>query len=63
MNLVAPGVVDTDINAAWLRDNAEAAEFVKSGNAMKKVTQPVDVAEVIGSADSERIANNYRADY
>ena len=48
VNLVAPGVVDTDINAAWLRDNAEAAEFVKSGNAMKKVTQPEDVAEVIG---------------
>ena len=48
VNLVAPGVVDTDINAAWLRNNAEAAEFVKSGNAMKKVTQPEDVAEVIG---------------
>ena len=48
VNVIAPGVVDTDINAGWLRGNQEAAEAVRNDNAMKKLACPEDVAEVIG---------------
>ena len=48
VNVIAPGVVDTDINAGWLRDNQDAAEAARKDNAMKKLARPEDVAEVIG---------------
>lgn len=48
VNVLAPGVVDTDINASWLRGNQEAAEATREGSAVKKLARPEDVAEVIG---------------
>lgn len=48
VNVVAPGVVDTDINAGWLRGNAEAAESTREGSAVKKLASPEDMAEVVG---------------
>ncbi|WP_295557368.1 SDR family oxidoreductase [uncultured Hyphomicrobium sp.] len=47
VNAVAPGVIDTDMAAAFARDPA-AAEFVKSKQSLKRIGQPDDIAEVVG---------------
>lgn len=46
-NVIAPGVVDTDLNANWLRGNAEAAEYTKSATALGKIANPQDIAQSI----------------
>jgi 3-oxoacyl-[acyl-carrier protein] reductase len=48
VNVIAPGVVDTDINAGWLRGNPDAADSTREGNAVKKLALPDDMAEVVG---------------
>lgn len=48
VNVIAPGVVDTDINAGWLRGNQDAVESTREGNAVKKLAVPEDMAEVVG---------------
>jgi len=47
VNSVAPGVIDTDVNAAWLRGNpqAEAAEAALA--ALGRIGQPEDVADIV----------------
>ncbi|WP_072395949.1 SDR family oxidoreductase [Hyphomicrobium sp. CS1GBMeth3] len=47
VNAVAPGVIDTDMAAAFARDPA-AAEFVKSKQALKRIGKPEDIADVVG---------------
>jgi len=47
VNAVAPGTLDTDVNANWLRGNSEAEEFVSGQAALGRVGQPGDVADVI----------------
>lgn len=47
VNAVAPGVVDTDINAAWLRDNPAAIAGVSATSALGRVGQPGDIASVV----------------
>lgn len=47
VNVVAPGVVDTDINAGWLRGNQDAADATRDGSAVKKLARPEDMAEVV----------------
>lgn len=46
VNAVAPGVVDTDINA-WLRGNEEAIENVVADSALGRLGQPEDIAGVV----------------
>lgn len=53
VNAVAPGVVDTDINAAWLRDNAAAIKAVSESSALGRVGQPNDIAGVVAFLASE----------
>ncbi|GAA4101502.1 MULTISPECIES: SDR family NAD(P)-dependent oxidoreductase [Streptomyces] len=48
VNLLAPGVVDTNINAGWLRDNDEAAAATRATSALGKIAKPADIAEIIG---------------
>lgn len=48
VNLLAPGVVDTNINAGWLRGNEAAAEATRATSALGKIAKPEDIAEVIG---------------
>lgn len=53
VNAVAPGVIDTDINAGWLRNNPEAMESVAQSTALGRVGQPDDVAGVVSFLASE----------
>lgn len=47
VNAVAPGVIDTDMAAAFARDPA-ASEAVKGKQALKRIGQPEDIADVVG---------------
>ncbi|MTI46160.1 NAD(P)-dependent dehydrogenase (short-subunit alcohol dehydrogenase family) [Roseibium hamelinense] len=47
VNAVAPGVVDTDINASWLRGNQDAIDYVSASSALGRVGQPDDIASVV----------------
>lgn len=53
VNAVAPGVIDTDMNAAWLRGNDAARQSVAELSALGRVGQPSDVAEVVGFLASD----------
>ncbi|MFF8591846.1 SDR family oxidoreductase [Streptomyces sp. NPDC015220] len=53
VNAVAPGIIDTDMNAAWLRGN-EAAEKSAAGlSALGRVGRPEDVADVVAFLASD----------
>ncbi|MFI9508754.1 SDR family oxidoreductase [Nocardia sp. NPDC052566] len=52
VNAVAPGVIDTDMNAAWLR-NPAAEEMVAGFSPLRRVGQPADIADVIGFLASD----------
>lgn len=47
VNVVAPGVVDTDINAGWLHGNEEAAAGTRASSALGKIAEADDIAEVV----------------
>ncbi len=47
VNAVAPGVIDTDMAAAIARDPT-IAEAVKGKQALKRIGQPNDIADVVG---------------
>lgn len=47
VNAVAPGVIETDMSAAFARDPA-MAEAVKGKQALKRIGQPEDIADVVG---------------
>lgn len=47
VNAVAPGIVDTDINAAWLRGNEEAWAGAAALSALGRVGEPADIADVV----------------
>ncbi|MEV7280774.1 SDR family oxidoreductase [Streptomyces sp. NPDC093111] len=47
VNAVAPGIVDTDINAGWLRGNEEARAGAAAMSALGKVGEPADIADVV----------------
>ncbi|MEU8800531.1 SDR family oxidoreductase [Spirillospora sp. NPDC048819] len=53
VNSVAPGIVDTDTNAGWLRGNAEAEAYAASLAALGRVGQPEDIAGVVAFLASE----------
>jgi 3-oxoacyl-[acyl-carrier protein] reductase len=47
VNSVAPGIVDTDVNAGWLRGNAVAEAHAASLAALGRVGQPEDIADIV----------------
>ena len=53
VNSVAPGIVDTDVNAAWLRGNPQAQAYAASLAALGRVGQPTDIADVVAFLASE----------
>jgi NAD(P)-dependent dehydrogenase (short-subunit alcohol dehydrogenase family) len=53
VNSVAPGVVDTDINAGWLRGNDEAQAGVAASSALGRVGQPDDIAAIVAFLASD----------
>jgi 3-oxoacyl-[acyl-carrier protein] reductase len=46
VNAVAPGAVDTDMNASWLRADA-GRTMLMSRQALKKIAEPPDIADAI----------------
>ncbi|MFD8756745.1 SDR family oxidoreductase [Kitasatospora sp. NPDC059577] len=53
VNSVAPGIVDTDVNAGWLRGNPAAQAHAASVAALGRVGQPEDVADVVAFLASD----------
>ncbi|MCX5198704.1 SDR family oxidoreductase [Streptomyces sp. NBC_00249] len=53
VNSVAPGIVDTDVNAGWLRGNPEAEAHAASLAALGRVGQPEDIADIVGFLASD----------
>lgn len=52
VNVVAAGLVDTDMNAAWLRADADSRAYAASVSAFGRVGEPADVADVVAFAAS-----------
>ncbi|MFI7667995.1 SDR family oxidoreductase [Nocardia sp. NPDC049526] len=61
VNAVAPGVIDTDMNANWLR-NAETEALVAGMSPLNRVGQPGDIADItafLASDDSRWITGQW----
>ncbi|MGV9599212.1 SDR family oxidoreductase [Streptosporangium sandarakinum] len=61
VNSVAPGFVDTDINADWLRGNPEAEAYAAGRAALGRVGTPEDIADVVAfvaSADARWVTGS-----
>lgn len=48
VNAVLPGVADTDMNASWLRGNAEARKSASVFSAFGRIADVTDVADIVG---------------
>ncbi|MFE3186622.1 SDR family NAD(P)-dependent oxidoreductase [Streptomyces violascens] len=53
VNSVAPGIIDTDLNAGWLRGNAEAQDAAAQLSALGRVGTPEDVADIVAFLASD----------
>ena len=53
VNSVAPGIIDTDINASWLRGDPQAEAHAASLAALGRVGQPEDVADIVAFLASD----------
>ncbi|GAA2502678.1 SDR family oxidoreductase [Winogradskya humida] len=47
VNSVSPGVIDTDANAGWLRDDPQAQQRAAAYSPMNRIGQPADVADLV----------------
>ncbi len=47
VNAVLPGIADTDMNASWLRGNAEARESASVFSVFKRIADVTDVADIV----------------
>ncbi len=62
VNSVAPGIVHTDANASWLRDNPAAEAEAAAVSAFNRVGQPADIADVVAfvvSGDARWVTGQY----
>ncbi|MEU3459320.1 SDR family oxidoreductase [Streptomyces sp. NPDC006733] len=53
VNTVAPGIVDTDVNAAWLRASDEAWAGAAALSALGRVGTPADIADAVAFLASD----------
>ncbi|MFI7003524.1 SDR family oxidoreductase [Nocardia sp. NPDC050175] len=61
VNAVAPGIIDTDMNAGFL-NNAETVAAVAAMSPLKKLGQSADVADIVGflaSADARWVTGQW----
>ncbi|MDP4505997.1 SDR family NAD(P)-dependent oxidoreductase [Nonomuraea turcica] len=54
VNNVAPGIIDTDANAAWLRGNPDAEAYAASRHALGRVGQADEIGNAVAFAASEQ---------
>lgn len=62
VNTVAPGLVDTDMNADWLRASEEAWAEGAAMSAFNRVAEPADIADAvafIASDDARWVTGHY----
>ncbi|PKV87769.1 SDR family oxidoreductase [Streptomyces sp. TLI_146] len=62
VNSVAPGIVDTDVNADWLRASEEAWQGAAAMSALGRVGEPSDIADVVAflaSADGRWVTGQW----
>jgi NAD(P)-dependent dehydrogenase (short-subunit alcohol dehydrogenase family) len=52
VNNVAPGIIDTDTNAGWLRGDPEARAYAASRHAVNRVGHADEIADVVAFAAS-----------
>jgi 3-oxoacyl-[acyl-carrier protein] reductase len=52
VNNVAPGIIDTDVNAGWLRGDPEARAYAASRHALNRVGEADEIANVVAFAAS-----------
>ncbi|MEV4003773.1 SDR family oxidoreductase [Actinomadura sp. NPDC049753] len=52
-NSVAPGIIDTDVNAGWLRADPQAEARAASLAALGRIGQPEDVADIVAFLASD----------
>ncbi|MFK8849005.1 glucose 1-dehydrogenase [Streptomyces sp. Ac-502] len=53
VNAVAPGVIDTDMNAAWLRDDPEAWRTSAEISPLGRVGEPRDIGDIVAFLASD----------
>lgn len=53
VNSVAPGIIDTDMNARWLRASDEAREGAAAHSALGRVGMPADIADAVAFLASD----------
>ena len=61
-NALAPGAIDTDMNAGWLRDNAESEAMIKSVQALKRIGKAEDIGDAVAflaGPDSRWVTGQY----
>lgn len=49
---MSPGIVDTDLNADWLRNNPQAHAAAAGYSVFGRVGEPQDIADVVAFAAS-----------
>ncbi len=62
VNAVAPGVIDTDMNAGWLRAGDDVRDAVSAMSPLGRIGMPADVADVVAflvSNDARWVTGQY----
>ncbi|ACU71691.1 short-chain dehydrogenase/reductase SDR [Catenulispora acidiphila DSM 44928] len=62
VNTIAPGVVDTDVNATWLRGNDQALAATAALSPLNRVADPAEIADIaafLASDDSRWVTGQW----
>lgn len=62
VNALAPGAIDTDMNAEWLRGNPEAKGAIEAAQALKRIGKAEDIGDAVAflaGPDSRWVTGQY----